>query len=500
MKRRVKRAVAILLASVTLVAAPMAAKAGIFSDLGSMVMSNSSAPSTLSTRDRVGLFMGGFTMAAPIQNVNLITFDPPRLDAGCGGIDLFGGSFSFINGQQLIQIFRAVAADAAGLAFKAAIKAISPSLDALLSEFQALLQKMNNLAKNSCQLAHLIMDPADQALSNAINGDGSVTNSDLGVVNDAFGQLSSFLGNANQLLGQTGANTPKMGNQVVKTVVSSGASSIMGLAGLGNVDGSSDDPTDPTSLNNRILYSLLGYRTTGVPCNDLDQAGQAPSTATPASGPSIGQVDCSGPPQITLDDIVKGGGTGSMYPNNPLNLYQCKNPTGSLTGGVDDQICTVMQVQPFNYQGVQGYVNNMLFGNPDWSMGIQPNSIIGIANSGVSSSFTSQQIQFLHQMGVPLEALLSKTSNPDTRTAIAERLSPLIVNCITAKIGQVLFKGATLIQTSTGFDLDKAQLDQIDHLRADYMRYQTQCNEADTLHKIVGEMNDDAHLMNSINR
>lgn len=109
-----------------MVVVPHLAFAGILADLGSMVMANSTAPGTMTTKDRVGVFMGAFTMRSPIKAVNLVTFDPPRIDAGCGGIDLYGGSFSFINSQQLIQIFRQVAADAAGLAFKAAIKSISP--------------------------------------------------------------------------------------------------------------------------------------------------------------------------------------------------------------------------------------------------------------------------------------------------------------------------------------------------------------------------------------
>lgn len=190
------------LAAIVLMVAPIFAFAGIFADLGSMVMSNSTAPSTMSTKDRVGVFMGGFTMRTPISSVNLITFDPPRIDAGCGGIDLYGGSFSFINGQQLIQIFRQVAADAAGLAFKAAIKAISPSLDALITEFQTLLQNMNNLAKNSCQMAHMLVDPAASALSNAVNGDGNIAGTNSNMFSDAFGGLTNYLSQANSYLKQ----------------------------------------------------------------------------------------------------------------------------------------------------------------------------------------------------------------------------------------------------------------------------------------------------------
>ena len=95
--------------------APDGAHAGIMTDMTQLIMSNSSAPSTMSTMDRTGVFGGSFEMRAPITAINLVAFDPPRIDAGCGGIDLYGGSFSFINSQQLVQIFRAVAQNAVGL-------------------------------------------------------------------------------------------------------------------------------------------------------------------------------------------------------------------------------------------------------------------------------------------------------------------------------------------------------------------------------------------------
>lgn len=483
-----------ILVAVVLALAPVFAFAGIFADLGSMVMSNTTAPGVMTTKDRVGVFMGGFTMRAPIQAVNLITFDPPRIDAGCGGIDLYGGSFSFINGQQLIQIFRQVAADAAGLAFKAAIKAISPSLDALITEFQTLLQNLNNLAKNSCQLAHLIVDPATSALSNAVNGDGNIASTDSGLFSDDFASLTNYLSDANSFLKQQSANNPKSGNNLVKTVVSSGASSIMGLAGLPNVDGSSDDATNPNSLNNEILYALLGYHIDAVPCNDLNQSGQGVSSSTP-SGNSLGQVTCSGPALLTLDDIVKGGGTGSLRPDTPLSLYKCVNPSGSVFGGIDDQICTQMQVFSFNYQGIEGWVNTMLFGQPDPADGVSSSSIVGQANSGQSTNFTTAQIQFMQQTGVPLAALLAKTSNPNTRIAIAQRLAPHIVDCVAAHIGEVLYKGANLIQTSTGFDLTQDEKDRIKQLRTDYMAKETACNNSDVLLKIVTEINEDTRFM-----
>ncbi|MBN3506369.1 conjugal transfer protein TraH [Burkholderia cenocepacia] len=476
--------------------APHFASAGILADLGSMVMANSTAPGTMSTKDRVGVFMGAFTMRSPIKSVNLVTFDPPRIDAGCGGIDLYGGSFSFINSQQLIQIFRQVAADAAGLAFKAAIKSISPSLDALITEFQTLLQNLNNLAKNSCQMAHMIVDPIDKALSNAVNGDGNTGGTNSNMFTDVMGGLKNYLSDANSYFKNQSSNNPKAGNALVKKVVASGASSIMGMAGLPNVDGSSDNPSDPNSLNNMVLYAFLGYNIDAAPCNSLNQSGQGVQSAKPANN-TIGQVTCSGPAVMTLDDLVKGGGNGSPRPDIPLNLYKCVNPSGSVFGGVDNQICTQMQVVPFNYVGIQGWVNSMMFGTVDPALSISGNSIVGQVNSVNSTTFSAQQVSFMQQAGVPLAALLSKTSNTSTRVAIAQRLSPHIVDCVAARIGEVLYKGANLIQTTPGYDLTDDQKDRIKTLRTDYLAKQSACNNSDALLRIVTEINEGTRFVNT---
>ena len=72
----------------SLSAAALGAQAGVLGNMTQMFMSNSTAPSTLSTSDRAGAFGGSFEMRAPTLNVNLVSFDRPRFDAGCGGIEI----------------------------------------------------------------------------------------------------------------------------------------------------------------------------------------------------------------------------------------------------------------------------------------------------------------------------------------------------------------------------------------------------------------------------
>lgn len=481
------------------------AHAGIMGDLTQMFMSNSTSSSTFTTRDRVGIFGGSFSMRAPVQSINLVAFDPPRIDAGCGGIDLYGGSFSFINSQQLVQIFRQVAANAAGLAFKAAIKAISPSLDQLLTEFQTLMQHLNSLAKNTCQMAHLVVDPAEAAISGAVNSEGSVGATATGMYTDAMSTLSGYLSDANKWFGQQGQVNPKAGNGTIKSLLASGTSGIMGMAGISNIDGSQDNPSDPNSLNNKILVSMVGYTIAGVPCQKSNDSGMPDSTGTTANG-HLGTISCSGPAILTLDDLIKGGGAGSQRPNAPLNLYRCVNPNGYGTpdGGFDPQPCTQMQKINFNYTGIQGWVYQNLFGNTDPGQGITSTSILGMATSGQSfglngktaagGGLTAAQQKFLKQAGVPLIPLLSKTSNPDTRIAIALRLSNYIVDCVAARMGEALYKGASGILATDGLTLTNDVKQNINNIRDDYLAKQKSCLSDNHLLQIISELNEGTRL------
>jgi conjugative transfer pilus assembly protein TraH len=77
---------------------------------------------------RRGVLSGGSLVARNrIVNVNPISLVPPSFEAGCGGIDLFGGSFSFVNAAQFTNLLRGIASNAAGYAFQLALTTMMPS-------------------------------------------------------------------------------------------------------------------------------------------------------------------------------------------------------------------------------------------------------------------------------------------------------------------------------------------------------------------------------------
>jgi conjugative transfer pilus assembly protein TraH len=464
-----------ILVALVIAITPIGASAGIMADLNSMFMSNSTAPQSITTKDRAGVFGGSFYMRAPVHSVNIATFDPPRLDAGCGGVDLYGGSFTFISGPEIVALFRAVAANATGLAFKAAIDAISPSLGKLMTEFQTLLQRMNNLAKNSCNLAHLLTDKYDKQITSALSGDAAANNVATAQISDWTTSLSGYLAAPNAAIDQAAHLNPKAGNGNYKAIIASGASDILGTVGLA-VPG--DVATDPNAVNNRVLISLLGFHITAVTCQIQNQV-SAPNTSTPTAGTGMTQNQCSGENSITLNDIIKGGGAGSSTPTSEFLLWECVNPTGSTTTGIntDPQICTIMKKSAYQYSGIQGFVNTMLFGTAETSSGTATaDSIVGKFNSGASVTLDANQVAFINQSGVPLIGLFLKTSNPNTRAGIAAQLEKHITSCIAAKVGESLYKSANSINDVTGYELSDDSKSNIEKLRIAALHHLDICN------------------------
>ena len=59
---------------------------------------------------------GSLYMRTPVRNYPLASITPPSFRAGCGGIDLYAGSFSFINKDQFVALLRNIGNNAIGAA------------------------------------------------------------------------------------------------------------------------------------------------------------------------------------------------------------------------------------------------------------------------------------------------------------------------------------------------------------------------------------------------
>ncbi len=130
---------------------------------------------------------GSLYMRTPVRNYQIASISPPSFRAGCGGIDLFAGSFSFINKEQFVALLRNIGNNAVGAAFNLALCSMSPDLCDILKYLQDQASKMNNLNINSCQAAEGIVSAAGSMLTDKTQEkEGKTAGANLNLFGDVF--------------------------------------------------------------------------------------------------------------------------------------------------------------------------------------------------------------------------------------------------------------------------------------------------------------------------
>ena len=124
-----------------------------------------------------GFYTGGSVFArGKVHQAELASLQMPNYRAGCGGIDLFLGGFSYINGGEFIQLLRNIGSGASGYAFNLALATVTPQIKSVLDELAAKVQSMTNQSINSCEAAATLVggvwpqsDASSQLLCNSMS-------------------------------------------------------------------------------------------------------------------------------------------------------------------------------------------------------------------------------------------------------------------------------------------------------------------------------------------
>lgn len=451
-------------------------------------------PSATDLPTGTALSLGYIATRNAIVSPNIIAFAPPNISAGCGGINMFFGSWSFINSQQLQQLLTAIGQAAGPFLFQMAIQAMCSQCSSILNNLSDAMQKMNQMAHNSCQLAAGIYSGKGlDMLRSASNSAAGVYKAASGAASDFFSSMfgdksttkdpsstwQTYLDNVATAWGysalgssttppqagtcadmQLAGNAAKFGNMTWKALVNNNASSAFGSdGGLGN--GAQTD---------EILMSLVG--TTIVlpsPPKPAGATGQAPAGTNPGangadtantSSPGAGQTS---PYSLTLDDLVTGRSNAVVMRCNTIKApdgvtYDATNGTCPKPGPLSPLGCMNVTADPqqtletLGYVGIKNVVHCALFGEDvnGASPGVCAN-IPGGAPAGILAAITGsnpapnawnnttqQQVLLLSPINfLPLVRPVSKY--PDAVKHILLMVQPYIVANIAYKYGvQVL--------------------------------------------------------------
>lgn len=171
---------------------PMSSSAGLQEQMDHLFdsMTNVTDPGVFETQSRGAIAGGRVVSKNPIMNVNFANLEVPSWKAGCGGVDMFGGSFSFINADQFVQLLRSVAANATGYAFQLALANVFPDGAELIAELQSRIQDLNQMMGNSCQLAQGIVNDSIDAMNFKLDNNVRTSATISGAMTDFFAGFS----------------------------------------------------------------------------------------------------------------------------------------------------------------------------------------------------------------------------------------------------------------------------------------------------------------------
>jgi conjugative transfer pilus assembly protein TraH len=420
-----------------------------------------SSPIAYESQRRMGLIGGSVTLRSPIRNVNITSFDPPRLTAGCGGVDFFGGAFSFINADDLVNLFRRIAQNAVGLIFMRALEAIDPKLANLISTIQSKLQSLNQLSANTCAIAKgavdTLWDSTDRAATiaeKAAEYRGAIG----GFFDDLFASREGVVANKKDEIRKAceDGSIEFCGNVVWDLMADNKVGRVLGGGAF-------------AGLSEKYAAELI-MSMTGTFIYDPRQAASANEPP-----PMIQR-----PGKIDIHDLKTGRSEGGQKVK-----YVCSAAPAR-------EGCRNMTEATWDWEGTFGYTNRMLFGSIDGST-TTADSIVGKMSPACTGSctLTVTQQQFVGATKLPfLSLMLDVQSQPGAAAFVAAQAAPLIAEELHIVLSEAVMRAARqILETKSGTKIPEQISVRIRELGDQYSRLLTNrdvnTQEYNAMHEFV---------------
>lgn len=288
----------------------------LFDDIGAY--GNATGPGAYRAQGMNIVSGGSLFMRVPQKNYNISQVSLPSLKMGCGGIDLYAGSFSFISKDQLVAMMKNIGSSAVSYAFKLALDSISPQINKTLTELQQVAQALNAMNINSCE--------AGQGLAEGLNGNWQRSSQYFAKVSGPITGLFSDHSEAREAVQGDNAKT----NQAINAIT----------------DPKMKQVAKPGNIAWRALYKLPGL-------DDRDREILMSLTGTiiiPSDAPADEPPVYKTPKAITIQQFIRGN------QNAKIPVYTCADSSGENQCLIvsDDEV----SVTPYA-QKVEGKLNTI---------------------------------------------------------------------------------------------------------------------------------------------
>ena len=434
---------------------------------------------------------GYFEARTPLSGANVIAFTPPDISAGCGGINLFFGSFHFINGQEFVALLREIGQQALGYAFQLAIDAMCHQCGALLSMIEKDIQDMNNALKNTCQLAKGIFTGADLGnLAQVVNTSRNLMSSAAGDVSDFFkgtepamsstitSDENSISTNWTALMTSVGLNGQASTTSVPQTTPQAyslpqynmfwkainAADTQNMLAGLSDASTIPAVPEAVSTTNSNvcatttettnactkeILMSLVGTLIIlpGESTNSSNASGAA--TQNPTNNTATGNINGSplvATASLYLPELVNGTPKAPVWQCTYNNIAGTHYQTfGPVTGCIGPLGTTTLG--SMGYVGIKTAVRGYLLGG--YVGGVYHNGLVNDLNAGITPSAATQDFEQGLPYGTATILQDAETGNQNDPgmgllAQIAKLLEPYIVDELAVKFGDAAMEAVSV--------------------------------------------------------
>ncbi len=390
------------------------AKSGLNDELKGMFddMINVTPGGSYDTQRRGVITGGSIVSRNKVVNPNLISFVPPGVKAGCGGIDLFGGSFSYINGAQFTQLMRSVAQAAVGYAFQLAIEGMCPTCAQVMTKLQKDIEFINSLMKNSCEAGKLIVDntlrPGLESINETFKSNLSTKlSTDTGFVSDWFQAKEDKSSSPDKKAIDAGRADMFTGNVVYKS--------------LNNANATTWFQHGDEQLKG-VLMSLTG---TYIAATKADNSGIEYNFK---------------PSKIEPRDFIEGG---------MLTIYKCESGECLLPGDSTETI---------QVTGMRERVKKMVLGSGT-CVGCTGGILRKMQERAGGAVFSPEEKQFIEATSPGAYGLLTKLAHePGAAYVIAEQLTNVLAIELTNKLVDEMYDTVRNSIESSGKEMDTKML------------------------------------------
>jgi hypothetical protein len=468
---------------------PSALMAGGLQD---MFSSNSTVGRKIDNGKRIGYYGGNLSMRDQIKTVNLFNYRPPHLSGGCSGADLFMGSFSFINADQIVSTIKAIMNNAQGLIFQAAIDFVSEKIGEEIKHWSHVLEKLNSMQMNSCNIATFATglvaghkSSYKEFLSNQLSMDGEssdwlaekITGKATNAAKDTVEEHALMMGNVIW----KGLNLHKSGSKhsfPMFTNPNTNAVSIeqwndeIIMTFVGSFINTAKSPAavaDGTTNSAPVATGAAPIAGASAPVYTVTQQGVLSQPMKAENDP----VEIY--PLLNLDDLVESSGVIHYK-------YSCNTDTLG---------CSSAEIRSMDFVNLNDYISVMLYGDPSWldqnltpavlkanldaivafknisasgNIPVHPASIIGLminvksSDVAAAKTFTAAQADFLDSTDLPILKLV-KDLHGGELTKIPAIISPLrayMLNKMMLKFTQTIISSLKEINNEHETDAGKA--------------------------------------------